>query len=304
MRLSKSIGLLAIVYAISLNVYGRAQTERHLGMILDVQGQVTLQRGGSGGRAQLADLIFADSGLVVGTNSRVVFSFCPTRERFVLTAGAEVSITRDSVRQLKGPSANRTPAAGCTLPQVALGERDIERFGLAAPRNLLLPIPIFLGGDVSTSRPVFEWSRVTVATSYEIEVTIANEPVWSAQVAGNVDKASLAESDPALPAGTYRWKLTALMAGKPVAQESVNFEIKPNSTFSPSNQSSDTASQLERATALSNAGYYSEAGSIYRRLRANNPGDKRLTRELIWLYFNAGLFEAMNDELGRYNVEK
>ena len=54
----------------------------------------------------------------------------------------------------------------------------------------------------------------------------------------------------------------------------------------------DQASDLELAVALTDAGYYSEAASIYRKFRSQNNSDVRLTNELIWLYANAGLAAA------------
>ena len=46
-----------------------------------------------------------------------------------------------------------------------------------------------------------------------------------------------------------------------------------------------------------NAGYLAEAAAVYRELRTEVPEDGRFGSQLIWLYWNAGLIMASNEEI-------
>ena len=58
----------------------------------------------------------------------------------------------------------------------------------------------------------------------------------------------------------------------------------------------DKIKYLMQASALENAGYYSDAAVVYRQLRAANPDDMRFTKHLAWLYARAGLSAAFDAE--------
>jgi hypothetical protein len=98
--------------------------------------------------------------------------------------------------------------------------------------------------------------------------------------------------------GSYVWELTALDGTNPspVGQQMATFEVKPNAELS-AMRSEAGVSQLEMAVAFENAGYFAEAATIYRTLRTQSGNDPRFARNLLWLYWEAGLFEASNKEL-------
>src|SRR5687768_413546 len=68
-----------------------------LGMILDVQGTVNIQRGRGNEKAMPADLIFAGDQITTAANSKVTFSFCPPSQRFSLSADSTVSVAAATV---------------------------------------------------------------------------------------------------------------------------------------------------------------------------------------------------------------
>jgi tetratricopeptide (TPR) repeat protein len=85
---------------------------------------------------------------------------------------------------------------------------------------------------------------------------------------------------------------------QPVAQQIATLDVKPNEEFSkpaPTN----AADILLLAGALENEKYYSEAAALYRRLRALDPNDSRLSYHLVWLYGNAGLIAASREEFNK-----
>jgi hypothetical protein len=262
-----------------------------VGMIIEITGAVSIKRGTTTDPAQLADLLFAGNEVSTSANGTVTFSFCPSNERVSLKAGSAAVVAASAIQQSRGAAAVRTAGMKCTLPQIALGKRDIEHIGVMAARGSP-PIPLYLGGRITTARPMFMW--VPVMTAQEYTLTLKDrggQVLWTWNHTGQASEIRLPDDTAELPPGNYAWELTARANGRVTAQQSANFEVKPTDEFRAMN------SPLELAAALEDAGYYSEAAAIYRGLRAQNATDSRFTRQLIWLYWNAGLFSASNDEL-------
>ena len=129
-----------------------------------------------------------------------------------------------------------------------------------------------------------------------------------------VNSAPYPESMSPLSDGDYTWELTAENRGQILFQERTDFTVDaPSTDFEASfeefgnsllrvfgiedGESPEAAGEkLTEAIRLENAGYYSEAAELYRQLRDQQP-DGRITRRLAWLYSEAGLDAAADDEL-------
>ena len=276
-----------------------AQTAaKPLGMILDVQGTVNIQRGRDNGRAQPADLVFAGDQISAAANSKVTFNFCPSGQRFALSADSVVSLTAATVQQSKGAPASKAAAARCTLPQVALGKREIEHIGAMNARGRPA-IPLYVGGIVSTGRPRFMWGTPGATVhAYKLTVRNAGKDVWT--WTGLANDVQMPQGAAELAPGNYEWELVGTADGNPnpTAQQTARFEVKPNADLASAIRTPGI-SPLETAVLFENAGYYAEAAAIYRTLLSQNPNDPRYSRSLLWLYFETGLFAASNAELDK-----
>jgi hypothetical protein len=293
--------LAAFVLISSTAPFVAAQTAaKPLGMILDVQGTVNIQRGRGNERALPADLLFAGDQISTAANSKVTFSFCPPSQRFSLSPDSTVAVDAAAVQQSKGAPASKAAAARCTLPQVALGKREIDHIGAMNARGAP-PIPLYVGGAISTTRPHFMWEPVAAAQEYKLILRTPNGQVlwtWT----GRASEVQMPQSVAELRPGNYVWELTGITSGSTVPQQTAMFEVKPSSELA--SIRAEGLSQVEMAAAFENAGYYSEAAAIYRTLRSQNASDPRFTRNLLWLYWEMGLFAASNDELKKVKAQK
>ncbi|HEY2934149.1 MAG TPA: hypothetical protein VGK99_20610 [Acidobacteriota bacterium] len=288
------------------------QSRSPLGMVIQVSGEAVLQRGTEKKNAQLADLLFPADKLSVNSGE-VGIIFCPSTERMVLKKGTLAEFSAAQVRVIKGPPPVRERDRKCALPQVSLGSESMERIGATRPRGYP-PIPLYLGGSVSSSRPVFRWAGLAGVARYNVTLRDQNGTAfWRTSTEST--ELSYPDSEPALDEKDYSWEVWAEKDGRTVAQQSASFHVKlnkevgdftpqqiPNIQVKPGKEFTgsspqQTADKLLRAIALENAGYFSEAAVYFRELRDANPADTRLTNHLIWLYSNAGLSAAVNEEL-------
>jgi len=262
------------------------------GMILGLSGKATLQRGTSQSTPRLAELLQTGDRIRVESGN-LTFLFCPSSERIVLNAGTTVELQANSLRVVSGAQPSRENTK-CALPQVALGKESLERIGGVRGRGNP-PIALFTGGTLTTARPVFEWIPVAGSPTYQVTVKNSDDDiVLQQQTSGS--KLAFPASVAALPSGNYSWEVRARADGKIVGEQTANFEVKPAPELS-SGTAKDAAAMLLQATALENAGYFSEAASYFRELQKADPSDERIARRLAWLYWNAGLVMATNEQL-------
>jgi hypothetical protein len=260
-----------------------------LGMILELDGKATLQRAGAQSPARLAETLRTGDRIQVETGS-LTLMFCPTSERVIVRAGTTLELQANALRVAAGSQPARTPAQ-CILPQVALGQESMERVGGLRARGTP-PISLFTGGPVTSSRPVFEWAAVTGSPTYRLVLKNASDDtIWQSETTAT--KLAYPNTMAALEPATYLWELRAFLAGKVIAEQTANFQVKPAGRLSVSGRS-DMAAMLMDATALENLGYYAEAAGYFREIKKANPSDDRMTRHLVWLYWNAGLIAASN----------
>lgn len=267
-----------------------------VGMILQTEGEVFVQKGSVRNPAKMADLLYPGD-QVVTTTGQATFLFCPSSERMTVKNAARIELTAQTATSRAG-AAPAKAAARCTLPKVALGAEELERIGGMRPRGDP-PVAVFLGGPVTTARPTFEWASVPGAASYQINVTTsAGAPVWQ-QRATAASLTYPADMTP-LKDGAYQWEVRAGADGKILAQQTANFEVKPNAGLSKT--PSDPLDKLIHATELENAGYYAEAAAFYRENQRTHPEDARIARHLVWLYWNAGLIRAAIELMEKANI--
>jgi len=263
------------------------------GIVVSAGAGAFLERGRARVPLALGELIYAGDRLVTA-GAGATLLFCPTTERITLGAQSTAEVTRDAVAVRKGPAATRAKANQCALPQVALGKESMERIGGYRARGFP-PLPLYFGGPVRGARPVFEWAAIAGVESYRLVLrSESGNDVWETET--RTPRAEYPASQPQLQPGTYNWEVKALAGGKTLAQQNADFELRaaaPSAGAAPA----DAAARLVAAVAAENEGYWAEAAAHYRALRADNPGDLRLARRLAWLYQNAGLFMAADDEL-------
>ena len=274
-----------------------AQNQPPVGMILMADSAVQVQRGTARTPARLGDLLYAGDRVTTGTG-QVTFLYCPSSERLTAKNGMTVEL---------GPRVANTAgltraAAKCALPQVALGSESLERVGGMRARGNP-PIPIYLGGTIASNRPTFSWAPFPGTQQYRLSLTDADGKVlW--EYRGAAPAATYPQTMPALGEGEFRWEVVAQADGKTLAEQSAPFTVKSNAELSAVPAANDAASVFLRATELENAGYLAEAAAYFRMLRDSNPGDERLSRRLVVLYWNAGLIAAVNDEMSKLGPQK
>ncbi len=270
-----------------------AAPTRPVGMIVQSEGQVLLQRSGSRMPAQLADLLYPKDRLTA-VSGEASFLFCPSAARVPLAAGTSLEFAAQEYRVVQGDTPEAQSVRRCTLPEVALGSESMERIGAVRVRKSGLPeIARYLGGPVSTSRPHFTWEPQAGAESYRVTLLQEGGTVlWEEEVAHHALEYPAGRD--ALAPGVYEWRVEAFQNSRPVAQAVTRFEVKPGDSPAPS-VPADTVQMLLAAVELENAGFYAEAARLYRGLRESS-GDERLTRRLAWLYLQAGLNRAAEVE--------
>jgi hypothetical protein len=270
-----------------------------LGMLIQTSGQVFVQRGPSKAEARLADLLYPGDVLITAAGEAVVM-YCPSSQKLEVPKNATLELRADAVRVLKGAAPAKSPAR-CLLPGVALGSESLERVGAFRARGFR-PVIQYLGGSVITDRPIFFWGPVEGAEIFRLVLRDAERDVsvWETQTTSL--SVSYPESIQPLHEGSYEWKVQAEAGGQTVAQGTANFEVRRNEDLSKRLGSSQDAGLLQ-ALELEGAGYYAEAATLFRKFRDANPRDARLTRHLAWLYWNAGLIEAFNEEWKRLDVK-
>lgn len=272
-----------------------------VGLALQASGEPQLRRGGQDKPLRIGESLLPGD-VLTAKGGDVVFLFCPTTETLTLRSGGIVQLMSDSVDVVQGPELGRGQVRKCALPQVALGSESLERVGALRARGLP-PIAVYLGGLVSTPRPIFEWEPLEGNPEYAVVLKNSmGAVVWE----GTSDKARLAypESEPELESGSYLWQVTAKEDGEEVGQQSARFQIKPDPELpDTATEAEDDAGRMLLAAALENAGYYAEAARQYRLLRESHPEDERFTSRLAWLYWNAGLITAAGQERKKLQEE-
>jgi hypothetical protein len=291
--------LTVVIVLLFLAVSGVAASDP-VGMVLRTGGESQLLREGQQNELRMAEVLYAGD-QIVAEGSTVTFMYCPSNEMVTLEAGSTVELSPTELVLVKGSGLGRSPARGCSLPRVALGSESLERVGGLRARGLA-PIEIYLGGNVSSGRPVFEWAALENDAVYLVTLKSGMGAIlWQEKT--EASRLEFPEGAETLQPGSYLWEILAEENGEPVAQQLARFSVKPDPELAQATVSDDPSEQLLQATLLENSGYFSEAASYYRALRKANPEDDRFTRRLAWLYWNSGLITAANVERDRLDKE-
>jgi hypothetical protein len=267
-----------------------------VGMILLVRGEGRLLREGSPGALSLGDLLSVGDIIEIDRGG-VTVAFCPTNLRLRIDAGSAVRVGAERLEVLNGPEPEIAGRGACVLPRVALGSESLERMGALRPRGRP-PIPVFLGGRISTARPLFEWAPVEGADLYGI--TLRNEAgrvLWEIQTAQ--PRQEFPRDLSPLEPGWYSWELNAEANRTILAQQNTGFEVIENEGTEGEMPEKDEE-LLVRAFELEGGGYFAESASLLRTLESRGQESPRLTRRLAWLYWRAGLIPAFNREMERF----
>lgn len=312
-RVFVAVGILGLLAASAW-----AQSGPALGMVFESIGTVEIERNGSKSASRLGELLYDGDRMIVASG-QATFIFCPTQQRFDLGNDTVVELTARTVRSISGP-APKTTSTNCFLPQVALGSESLERFGGMRARGGLDPsLPLYTGGQISQSRPVFYWKKRANISSFVLTLTAeAGDRIWEHRTSSNF--AVYPDSMPRLREQSYNWTLEAETDGQVVSEEtaSVFIKVEPSTpefdrkefgntllgtlgleTAPSQDDPADLGTLMLQATELENKAYYAEAAGLYRRIRDQLDSDPRITRHLAWLYTKAGLSAAANDEVER-----
>jgi hypothetical protein len=271
-----------------------------VGMILQTEGKVTILRAGRASDARLADLLFAGDQV----NGRATLLFCPSSEKITGQADTALQLSADGLRVVKGAAPSKS-SARCLLPKTALGSESMERIGGMRTRGELdaPSLALYVGGPITSNRPTLEWAAVTDAKSYAVTLRAEDgTTVWEQQTTGPRTSYPFLKAN--LKAGSYEWEVKAQSGTKVLAQEKATIEVKPTpkslaTILTLGGRLQSRSDALLHAIELENDGYYSEAAAFYRQLRQAQPNDSRITQHLAWLYWNAGLRSAANEETQR-----
>jgi hypothetical protein len=287
-----------VVFSIFTGLSAHSQNASSaVGIISKASGQVFLERGTAKIAARLADLLYPGDKILTAAG-QAVFLFCPSLDKIATSENSTVELGPGVIKILRGKAPLRTTAK-CQLPQVALGNESMERIGGLRVRGEL-PISMYIGGAVMSSRPTFCWAPVEKVLSYRLTLRAAHQDTVMWATSTPFPNAAYPESLPGLERAHYEWEVQAEANGKILARGTAAFEVRPTRAL-PLTSDIPADSKLLHAIGLENEGYYAEAASHFRELRDTEPEDARLTRHLAWLYQKAGLVMAANDELKRLN---
>jgi hypothetical protein len=195
------------------------------------------------------------------------------------------------VQIVKGTPLARQKTDRCPILRLELGSESVERIGGFRARGDM--IPLYLGGPISTSRPVFSWGSIPETERYRF--TLRNDDgdvLWEEVVTSTT--ILYPDSRPPLRAASYSWEIQAEARTKTLAQQNATFEVRP-AKIGP--RPGDEWARLIHAADLETAGYFAEAAAVFREIRDAHSDDARLGRHLAWLYSNAGLFTAAQKEI-------
>jgi hypothetical protein len=262
-------------------------SERPIGMILQTQGETQIRHGKSAPvPARIADSLYPGDHVLTGFGRTTLLS-CPTAETLTLKEDSELELNSADTKTVRGQITSRVKVDICPVMHTALGSESLERVGgLRARGNP--PLAIYLGGPISNGRPAFEWSPVSGAQTFQVTLRDASNLIWEGSTA--TTSITYPNAKAALTPGNYQWQVQAESSGRTLAEQTANFEVKPTAL------ALAKLPPLMRASALEEAGYYAEAAAEYRQLRKENPNDPRITHHLTWLYWNAGLVVAADEE--------
>lgn len=282
-------GLVLIV--VLFHVPAKAQDGAAVGMLVQADGQVQIRRRGSQTAGRLADFVYPGDRLTVGLG-RARLLFCPSSETIAVSDDSTIDITSKTIEAVRGVPV-RQKEDRCPLLRLELGSEALERIGGFRARASA-PIALYIGGLVSAPRPTFRWGSVAGAQAYRVSLHDESGMMIWEEVTGALSLPYPA-SKPPLSAASYQWQVRAEAGAKILAERSVTFEFKPSTVSL--RRSSGESSLLMDAVALEIAGYHSEAAAAFREIRTAHPNDDRMIRHLAWLYWNAGLIDAANEEM-------
>ncbi len=267
-----------------------------LGMILRVRGEVKLIRG-SAPVAALPGEILQEGDRIQVLSGEALINFCPENGRFRVGQGTEVELQATRLHPRSGQDIQKTGTNTCSFPEVRLGKESLERVGALRPRGSApgTTIVLYLGGPVSTGRPRFDWKPVASSDHYIVRLLDEmGDGLWEKST--NESFLEYPSDQPELTPGWYNWELEAVRGQDVHARQRTDFEVRPGEDR-PSPWAADPDLLLPTAFAYEGDGYFAEAAACLRRYLQTEGKDARLNRHLAWLYRQARLPIAFNDQI-------
>ena len=275
--------------------YGTQSESAPLGMILGIDGSVLVERNELQRPAMLADLLF-DGDRVITEAGEATLIFCPSTQTVGLGNNTAALLGMETFVIESGATPTVSPSRACMLPQVALGAESLEHVGALTVRGNP-PVPLYLGGKISSRRPVFRWAAVEAADTYQLTLNdLTGTKVWEHQTT-ELNVAYPPSLEP-LGDGDYLWELRAQIGNSTAAFQIALFTVDP-AELPTSEPASNNADRLLRAMELEHFGYYADAAEELSALLSGNASDKPIVSRLAWLYSNAGLVAAADEAVTR-----
>ena len=291
--------LLLVTVCLSQAALARAfqSTEGPLGMMLEVQGEVAVERENTRTPAVLADLLFAGDRVITGSGQAILI-FCPSEQTITIDSGTVALLGSDTVSVVNGDPLSLDPAQSCVLPQVAVGAESLEQIAGLTVRGGS-SIPLYVGGKISDVRPIFRWAAVENTETFYLTVSdLTGNTVWELQTAEL--SAAYPSTLPPLAEGSYLWELRGQNRNRTTAFQVALFQVEPHSILT--SDPTDNPARLLRALELESFGYNAEAAQELRALLSGDSTDERILSRITWLYWNAGLIAAADETMKRLDA--
>lgn len=277
-----------------------------VGMVLKVQGEVTVQRGDKKPeRLWIGDLLRSGERLNLPEGADLVLLVIKDGHKETLKPGTTATVQEEGCTPAEAVAAKEVSR----LPNRALDTlRTSIRSGRAAgvivrspdgkdlPR--LSPLP---GSNLLTDRPAFSWPPAEQASSYVVELNTGPDErsltrLWRVETTD--PHLPFPKDKPALQAVLHRWRVTARLKNgddKEIVRPAfASFAIaterekKLLAAVEPLTRSNDPIDWLLAAEIYEARAVFEEARNLYLKLAEKLPNDARIQETLARYYRNGG----------------
>ena len=104
-------------------VFAAQSESAPVGMVLEVEGGVEVERNGERTPVQLGDLLFGGDRLITGSGQATLM-YCPSEQTITLVGGTVAALGVDAVTFVEGNPTGVKQAGGCFLPRRRRARRE------------------------------------------------------------------------------------------------------------------------------------------------------------------------------------